>query len=195
MILAKGSTGEQTFTANWTVNQYTITFNTDGGTKIKSITQDFGTVLPEITNPTKEGYTFAGWEEGELPETMQAENLTFTAKWSINSYEITWKNSNGETLKVEELDYGTMPSYNGSTPEKEADKQYTYTFSHWEPVVKKVEKNQTYTAIYSKTVNQYLITFKNQNNETISTGSYPYGTDIINVVSPEPPFQTGYKFV
>jgi hypothetical protein len=117
------------------------------------------------------------------------------AKWTINSYEITWKNANGETLKVELLDYGTMPAYTGDTPEKEADKQYTYTFSHWEPVLRNVDKNQTYTAIYSKTVNQYTVTFRDQNNAILLTGSYPYGTEVRDVHMPEAPYQTGYKFV
>ena len=76
-------TGNLTLYAKWTVNQYTITFNTNGGTAIAPITQDYGTAITAPENPTKTGYTFAGWEP-ELPETMPAGNLTITAQWTIN---------------------------------------------------------------------------------------------------------------
>ena len=68
-----------TITAKWKVNQYTITFDTAGGSEIAPITQDYGT---PITAPTltREGYQFNGWDKA-FPTTMPAENLTITAKW------------------------------------------------------------------------------------------------------------------
>jgi hypothetical protein len=44
--------------ANWTINQYTITFNVDGGSEVASITQNYGTTITSPNEPTKEGYTF-----------------------------------------------------------------------------------------------------------------------------------------
>ena len=64
----------------WNTNQYTITFDTAGGSKIDSITQDYGTVITAPADPTREGYTFTGWDI-EIPETMPAENITITAQW------------------------------------------------------------------------------------------------------------------
>ncbi|MBQ7559248.1 MAG: InlB B-repeat-containing protein [Synergistaceae bacterium] len=72
-----------TLYAQWKVNQYTLTFNTDGGTTINAITQDYGTSVTAPADPTKEGYTFNGWDK-EIPSTMPAENLTFTALWTEN---------------------------------------------------------------------------------------------------------------
>ena len=66
----------------WTVNRYTISFDTDGGSEIASITQDYGTTVAAPANPTKVGYTFAGWDK-EVPATMPAENITLQAKWKI----------------------------------------------------------------------------------------------------------------
>ena len=72
-----------TIKANWTVNQYTITFDTDGGSTVAPITQDYGTAITAPEAPTKIGYTFAGWNP-EIPATVPADNLTITAQWRYN---------------------------------------------------------------------------------------------------------------
>ena len=64
----------------WNTNQYTITFDTNGGSEIAPITQDYGTAITAPANPTREGYTFIGWDT-EIPTTMPAENITLKAKW------------------------------------------------------------------------------------------------------------------
>ena len=64
----------------WSPNQYTITFDTAGGSEIAPITQDYGTAITAPADPTREGYTFIGWDK-EIPTTMPAENITLKAKW------------------------------------------------------------------------------------------------------------------
>ena len=64
----------------WNTNQYTITFDTNGGSEIAPITQDYGTNITAPADPTREGYTFIGWDR-EIPTTMPAENITLTARW------------------------------------------------------------------------------------------------------------------
>ena len=64
----------------WNTNQYTITFDTAGGSEIAPITQDYGTAITTPADPTREGYTFIGWDR-EIPMTMPAENITLKAKW------------------------------------------------------------------------------------------------------------------
>ena len=64
----------------WNTNQYTITFDTAGGSEIAPITQDYGTNITAPADPTREGYTFIGWDKA-IPETMPAENITLKAKW------------------------------------------------------------------------------------------------------------------
>lgn len=51
-----------TITARWQVNQYTITFKPENGGQDIVIKQDYGTAITAPANPTKTGYTFAGWE-------------------------------------------------------------------------------------------------------------------------------------
>lgn len=69
-----------TLYAKWAANTYTITFDTAGGSEIAPITQEYGTVITAPEAPTREGYTFIGWDK-EIPTTMPAENITLKAKW------------------------------------------------------------------------------------------------------------------
>ncbi|MBR2897398.1 MAG: S-layer homology domain-containing protein [Oscillospiraceae bacterium] len=104
-------TAPLTVTALYRPNQYTFTFDTDGGSAVDPITQDYGTAITAPAAPTKAGYTFAGWDK-ELPETMPAEDLTLTAQWtrivySGGSYAPTTsttvsKNEDGSTTTVTE---------------------------------------------------------------------------------------------
>ena len=88
VTITQGSTGEKAYTATWQVNQYTITFNSDGGSAVDPITQDYGTTVTPPADPTKSGYDFAGWTPA-LPETMPAENMTVTAIWTKKTYTVS----------------------------------------------------------------------------------------------------------
>ena len=69
-----------TLYAQWVINRYTITFDTVGGSEIAPIIQDYDTAITAPADPTREGYTFIGWDM-EIPATMPAENITIKAKW------------------------------------------------------------------------------------------------------------------
>lgn len=70
-------------TAKWQVNQYTITFKPENGGQDIVIKQDYGTAITAPANPTKTGYTFAGWDK-TIPTTMPAGDMTITARWTEN---------------------------------------------------------------------------------------------------------------
>ncbi len=92
---------DATYVAQWTVNQYTISFNTDGGSEIPDITQDFGSDITAPAAPTKTGYTFDGWtdaegKDAEVPAKMPAEDTELTATWTPNTYDATFDADGGE---------------------------------------------------------------------------------------------------
>ena len=111
--------------AKWTANTYTITFDTVGGSEIAPITQDYGTAITVPADPTREGYTFIGWE-GEFPETMPAHNMTVTAQWKINRYTITFDTAGGSEIAPITQDYGT------AITAPEAPTREGYTFMGWD---------------------------------------------------------------
>ena len=114
-----------TLYAQWEINRYTITFDTAGGSEIAPITQDYDTAITAPADPTREGYTFIGWDM-EIPNTMPAENITLTARWEINQYTITFDTAGGSEIAPITQDYGTQIT----TPE--APTREGYTFIGWD---------------------------------------------------------------
>ena len=88
VVIAAGSTGNKAYTATWEVNQYTISFNSNGGSSVASITQNYGTAVVAPADPTRDGYTFGGWSPA-IPSTMPAENMTLVAQWTTNHYTVS----------------------------------------------------------------------------------------------------------
>ena len=121
-------TADLTLTAKWQINQYTITFDTAGGSEVAPITQDYGTTITAPANPTKTGYTFAGWDK-TIPTTMPAEDMTITAQWQGNQYTITFKPENGGQDIVIKQDYGTAITA-PANPTKTG-----YTFAGWDKTI------------------------------------------------------------
>lgn len=121
-------TADLTLTAKWQINRYTITFDTAGGSEVPSITQDYGTAITPPAAPTRTGYTFAGWDR-ESPTTMPAEDMTITARWTVNQYTITFKPENGGQDIVIKQDYGTAITA-PANPTKTG-----YTFAGWDKTI------------------------------------------------------------
>ncbi len=111
-VYANGETANRVFTDNnetakdlyavWAINQYTITFDSAGGSAVSPITQDYGTAMTTPADPTRTGYTFAGWSP-TFPATMPAGDLICTAQWTPNRYTIHF-DANGGTGEMQDLD-------------------------------------------------------------------------------------------
>ncbi len=119
---------DMTLTAQWRINQYTISFDTDGGSAIAPITQGYGTAITAPAAPTKTGYTFAGWDRA-IPATMPAENMTIKANWAVNQYTISFDTDGGSAIAPITQGYGTAITA-PAAPTKTG-----YTFAGWDRTI------------------------------------------------------------
>ena len=135
-----------TVKAQWEINQYTIAFDTNGGSEIAPITQDYGTEITAPDNPTRKGYTFKGWDK-EIPETMPAENITVKAQWEINQYTISFDTNGGSEIDSITQDYGTAITAPADPTRK------GYTFKGWDKEIPETmpAENITITARWKDT--------------------------------------------
>ena len=182
-----GSTGERNYTAHWEKEQYTITFDTDGGSVINPITAYYGDAITKPANPTKEGHYFMYWtRDGSvtyLPATMPAESYTVKANWLINRYTITFDTDGGSAIDPISDVYGTAVTP-PDAPTKEG-----FVFAGWNPALPETipGANMTVTAQW---VNP-TITFDTAGGSAVAPISQAYGTAI---TPPAPPTKQGCIF-
>ena len=173
-----------TVKAQWEINQYTITFDTNGGSEIAPITQDYGTEITAPDNPTRKGYTFKGWDR-EIPETMPAENITVKAQWEINQYTITFDTNGGSEIAPITQDYGTEITAPADPTRK------GYTFKGWDKEIPETMPAGNITVKAQWEINQYTITFDTNGGSEIAPITQDYGTEI---TAPADPTRKGYTF-
>ena len=173
-----------TVKAQWEINQYTITFDTNGGSEIAPITQDYGTEITAPDNPTRKGYTFKGWDK-EIPETMPAENMTVKAQWEINQYTIAFDTNGGSEIAPITQDYGTEIT----APDNPTRKGYT--FKGWDKEIPETMPAENITVKAQWEINQYTITFDTNGGSKIAPITQDYGTEI---TAPDNPTRKGYTF-
>ena len=177
-------TGNKEYWAKWEINQYTITFDTNGGSEIAPITQDYGTEITAPADPTRKGYTFKGWDK-EIPETMPAENITVKAQWEINQYTITFDTNGGSEIAPITQDYGTKITAPANPTRK------GYTFKGWDKEIPKTMPAENITVKAQWEINQYTITFDTNGGSEIAPITQDYGTKI---TAPDNPTRKGYTF-
>ena len=178
-------TGNKEYWAKWEINQYTISFDTNGGSEIAPITQDYGTKITAPADPTRKGYTFKGWDK-EIPKTMPAENMTVKAQWEINQYAITFDTNGGSEIAPITQDYGTNIT-SPADPIREG-----YTFIGWDRDIPKTMPAENITVTAQWEINRYTITFDTAGGSEIAPITQDYGT---NITSPADPTREGYTFI
>ncbi len=182
---------------------YGTVITTGTGENANKVTINGTTVTATpAANDAQYSYAFSGWTNGAATVT---DAMTVTANFTriVNTYDITFKNADGTTLKksdgttdaVYSVAYGETPAYDGATPTKAADSEYTYTFNAWTPAIATVTTAATYTATYSTTKVQYTLAWDvNGGNEltgTYTSGTIDWGTAI---EKPANPTKAGYTF-
>ena len=135
---------------------FTITWKNWDGTVLKedSVLQN---TVPSYTGTTpakpeddNNTYAFSGWDKTVVKataDTVYTATFTATAK-PPKKFTITWKNWDGEVLATDSVTAGTVPVYAGEAPAREADDEYTYTFTGWDPNVAEASADTVYTAVF-----------------------------------------------
>ena len=117
--------------AKWTINTYTVSFDSVGGSSVDVETADYETPVTKPEDPTKTGYTFGGWYTDEACTNAYdfsqpvTKDMTLHAKWTINTHTVTFDSLEGSPVDVETADYGT-PVTKPEDPTKTG-----YTFGGW----------------------------------------------------------------
>ena len=118
--------GDALYYAHWRINQYTATFDANGGTGGTSITQDYGTQLtaPDVS---RDEYIFTGWSP-TVPDTMPASNTTYSAQWRVKQYTVTFDANGGTGGWSRKMNFGQRLT--APTVAREG-----HEFSGWTPAV------------------------------------------------------------
>lgn len=196
VVPATVPSADQTFTAQWERNSYKLTWDVDGVKTEDTLAYEAAITRPE--SPAKDGYTFAGWIP-DVIETMPAEDVTYTATWSLTKYTLNYDLAGGSLADGE-----TNPSF--YTIESDAltlvnPIREGYTFSGWTGtgltgatqtvnIAAGSIGNCSYTATW--TVNQYTMTFVLDNGEENVVKTQDYGSKL---TAPEHPVKIGFTFI
>ena len=162
------------FDAVFEIKTVTITFETDGGSEVPSITQKYDSDVTAPADPTKAGYTFITWDK-EIPSKMPADDMVITAVWTPNTYKVEYKDADGKLYGSENFKFGET-IVNISNPTKAG-----YTFVEWTGLpedMKMPANNLVATAVWD--ANEYTITFDSNGGEpeTLDPITEDFGTAI-----------------
>ena len=167
----------------FSINQYTITFNSNGGSAVNPIKQDYQSVIAKPDDPIREGYTFLGWDPA-LPEKMPLGDFSTTAQWQINKHTLTYRVDNEVYKTIEEVEYDTP-----IIPEKEPGKE-GYTFSGWSTIPSTMpDRDVTISGTFE--INKHTIVFDTDGGSEVTSITQNYNTKI---TAPANPTKKDYDF-
>lgn len=193
------------------IKTYKVEFKYEDGSYISSLGNNgvglyqYGDYISNIEEPTKAStiksvYTFAGWDK-QPTGTMVTSDLVFVAKFNETKrkYRVNFYNHDGsKVLDTQEVEYGSVPTYNGVTPTKPSGNTSVYTFANkWqnratnEVGLQKVTGAIDYIPLFDDETRYYTITFRINNEETKRT--YRYGATI-NIETPTKESDEAYDY-
>ena len=181
-IVAVTKDAEYTATFKEEYIEYRVIFQDEDGTEISNKTYHYGDTVEKPVNPSKAStdeytYEFAGWDKEVSNVT---EDVTYKATYTTtkNKYTVTFVNYDGTVLYESEVEYGKVPEYTGTTPTKESDNTYSYTFDKWNKEIVAVTKDVEYTATFKESYIEYTIKFVDDDGTELSSKTYHYGDTV-----------------
>ena len=188
-----------TLYAKWTVNTYTISFEENGGSLVLDITQEYNTSVIAPATPTKVGSTFNGWYSdislttAYTFTTMPASNTSLYAKWTVNTYTITYNSNGGSAVS------NTVAPYLSTITSPVAPTKTGHSFDGWYsdvdlliPYVFSTMPANDFTLYAKWNLNTYTITFEENGGSAVADITQNYLT---TVTQPANPTKEGFDFV
>lgn len=188
-----------TLFAKWDIKTITLSFNTNGGTSVSSITQNYNSNVIKPTNPTKTGYSFIGWYSDSslqnivnFPYNMPSTNTTVYAKWEINQYTINFESNGGSSVNPIIKNFGEAVS----APLKPS--KAGFVFDGW--YLDNVTFSNKYTfstmpandiPLYAKWIEEHNVTFEYNNGDSLTIRTV---LDNLAIGSLPSPIKVGYTF-
>lgn len=202
-------TTDLTLYAKFNINQYTIAYNSNGGSAVTSIVQNYNTEVTEPASPTRDGYLFDDWySDVELTtpyvfDTMPAQNITLNAKWTLDTYDITYMldggTNNGSNPATYTIETSTITllaatkegfTFNGwyDNAEFSGDAVSEITLGSFGDVTLYAK----FTEIIGNTYNVLVYDFAGDGNQLLYTIVVPEGDYATKPISD--PTRVGYRF-
>ncbi|WP_169445806.1 InlB B-repeat-containing protein [Paenibacillus massiliensis] len=191
-------TGDLTLYAKWEVNDYTVSYESNGGTTVNSATAKYDETFSEPSAPTRIGYAFAGWYRDEALTqpyaftSLVAGDLTLYAKWEANDYTVDFESNGGTTVN------SATAKYNGTFSQPSAPTRTGYTFAGWyrdEALTQPYAFTSSVTGdltLYAKwEVNAYTVSYESNGGTTVGSETVKYNE---TYSEPSAPTRTGYAF-
>ena len=154
-------------TGSWMINSHQVKYIIDGVQDGETETYEFGTKLTARADKTREGYTFSGWSG--LPETMPDNDVEVTGSWTINSHQVKYIIDGVQDGDTETYEFGT------ELTARTVDAREGYTFSGWSGLPETMPDNDV-EVTGSWTLNEYTVTFTNEDGTVLQSGKVPHGT-------------------
>lgn len=171
---------------------YTLSFDSAGGSAVAAVSASYGTPVVAPNTPSRAGYDFAGWD-AEIPATMPAENLTFTARW------IPREDTGYKVMHYREDLDGSYPAalsesdeLQGTTGQATAAAARTYagfTAQGFEQGTIAADGTTVVRIYYTR--NTYQLSFDSAGGSAVAPITAKFGSEII---APSAPKRTGYDF-
>ena len=173
-----------TYTAQWQVNSYALSFDSDGGTPVDTIVQNYDTALVPPADPVLTGHLFAGWMPA-LPDSIPPHDAHYVAMWQRCDYTLQFDTDGGSALSPIRSPYGAalVPP---SPPQREG-----FNFLGWEPQIPTYMPASDLTCKARWERAEFTLTFDANQGSSVTAISQQYDTPI---TSPEPPVRHGYTF-
>lgn len=159
--------------AKWTIETYTVTFDSKGGSPVSPLTVDYGDTANEPENPDRNGYDFINWyEDSEFNnlynfDTPVVDNITLYAKWTIKTYTVTFETYGGSPIPAQQI-----VAHGNTAAQPPNPTRTNYTFRGWYS-----DANTTSTYDFSTPITNDITLYAGWRSTNTGSGSGGGGTN------------------